>query len=262
MASTAGGIGGIVFPLMLTALFQRVGYAWAVRIQALVCLACSAAGVALVRSRLAPAANASARPDLRIFRQLPFLLTTVGIFLLEFSLFVPLTYISSYAMHRGFAPTFAYHLLPIMNAGSAFGRLLPGYYADVVGPFNTCIGSVLLSLVACLCVWLPSGHTTPGVVLFSVLFGFSSGTSIAIAPVCIGKMCKTQHYGRYYATCYTVVSFACLIGIPISGSIVSADRGSYTWLIIFISAVYLLSLVFLFLAKVRKLGWKGWRAAY
>ena len=258
-----GGLGGVIFPLMLTALFDRVGYAWAVRVLALLCLACASVGILLVRARLPPAADASAHPDLRIFRQVPFLLATVGIFLLEFALFIPLAYVSSYALHQGFSQSFAFHLLPVMNAGSVVGRAVPGYGADVVGPFNTCIASVVLSMAACLCVWLPLGHTAPGVVVFAVVFGFASGTSITTVPVCIGRMCKTQNYGRYYATCYTVVSFACLVGIPVAGSIVSADGGDYDGLIIFTSCIYLGSMGFLLAAKTWQLGWKkGWRAVY
>ncbi|EFY93166.1 MFS monocarboxylate transporter, putative [Metarhizium acridum CQMa 102] len=262
MASTAGGIGGIVFPLMLTSLFDQIGYGWATRVLALVCLVGGVIGILLVRSRLAPAPNATAHPDFRIFKQVPYTLTAIGIFLLEFSLFIPLAYISTYAQHKGFGEKFAFHLLPIMNAGSVVGRALPGYYADVVGPFNVCLFSVLLSLVACLCVWLPLGHTAAGIIVFSILFGFGSGTSISIAPVCIGRMCKTQQYGRYYATTYTVVSFACLIGIPIGGNIVGASGGDYKNLIIFTGAIYVGSAVFLMAAKTAHLGMKDWLSAY
>lgn len=262
LASTAGGIGGIIFPLMLTDLFERIGFGWATRVLALICLVCGLTGICLVRSRLPPAKNATAHPDFRIFKQIPFLLTTLAIFLLEFSLFIPLAYIATYAQDQDFGDAFAYHLLPIMNAGSVIGRALPGYYADVVGAFNVCMFSVVLSLVSCLCVWLPLGHTKAGIIIFSLLFGFGSGNSIAIAPVCIGRMCKTQEYGRYYATTYTIVSFACLIGIPIAGSIVQADGGSYTGLIIFTGCIYVGSAILLMLAKTWQLGWKNWLAAY
>lgn len=262
IASTAGGIGGVVYPLMQTSLFDRIGFAWTTRIVALLCLCGCLVSICLIRSRLPPARNATAHPDFRIFRNVPFLLTTVGLFLLEFALFIPLSYVSTYAMHQGFDEDFSYHLLPIMNAGSVVGRALPGYYADVIGPFNTCIGSVILSIVACLCVWLPSGHTTAGVIIFSVIFGFASGTSIAIAPVCCGRLCRTQEYGRYYATMYTVVSFACLIGIPIGGSLVQRHGGDYDGLIIFTGAIYVGSLFFFVWAKASALGWKQWLAAY
>lgn len=262
LACTAGGIGGVVFPLMLTSLFDRIGYGWATRALALISLLCSSVSVLLIRSRLPPAKNATAHPDFRIFGQLPFLFATLGIFLLEFSLFIPLTYISSFALSEGFSEDFAFHLLPILNAASTVGRALPGYYADVIGPFNVCMLSALLSIVGCLCVWLPLGHTSAGIIVFAVIFGFASGTGISIAPVCIGTLCKTQEYGRYYATTYTVVSFACLIGVPIGGSIVQANGGEYTGLMICTASVYVGSVMFLFLAKTSKVGLRGWRQAF
>lgn len=260
-ASTAGGLGGIIYPLMLTRLIDQIGFGWATRVLALICLVCSVIGILLIRSRLPPAKNATAHPDFRIFKSTPFLLTTIGVFLLEFSLFIPLGYISTYALYKGFDDDFAYNLIPIMNAGSVVGRILPGYYSDVIGPFNVSILAVILSIVACFCVWLPLGVTPAGIIVFAVLFGFASGTSIAIAPVCIGRLCKTQEYGRYYATSYTVVSFACLIGIPIGGSIVQANGGDYYGLIILTGAVYIGSAIALFGAKVSLLGLHNWRAA-
>ncbi|KAK7403843.1 hypothetical protein QQX98_010389 [Neonectria punicea] len=261
IASTAGGLGGIIYPLMLSSLIEKIGYAWATRVIALLCLLCSLVGICLIRSRLPPAQNATAHPDIRIFRSLPFLFTTIGIFLLEFSLFIPLGYISTYALNQGFGRDFSYNLIPIMNAGSVVGRVLPGYYADVIGPYNVSILAVILSIVATLCIWLPLGHTAGGVIFFAVLFGFASGTSIAIAPVCIGRLCKTQEYGRYYSTTYTVVSFACLIGIPVGGSVVQVNHGSYSGLIVMTGVVYVGSAAALGAAKVSLLGWKSWRAA-
>ncbi|KAM0378253.1 hypothetical protein ACHAO7_001020 [Fusarium culmorum] len=261
VASTAGGIGGIIYPFMLTRLIDKIGYGWATRVIALICLVCSLIGITLLKSRLPPAKDATAHPNFLIFKSLPFLFTTIGVFLLEFSLFIPLGYISTYALHEGFGKDFSYNLIPILNAGSVIGRLLPGYYADVIGPFNVSILAVILAIVACFCVWLPLGGTTAGVIVFAVLFGFSSGTSIAIAPVCIGRLCKTQEYGRYYATAYTIVSFACLIGIPIGGSIVQANGGEYWGLIILTGAIYVGSMISLFLAKVSLLGLHNWKAA-
>ncbi|KAH7304972.1 major facilitator superfamily domain-containing protein [Stachybotrys elegans] len=262
IASTAGSIGGIVYPLMLSSLFERVGFAWATRVLALLCLVCGALGILLVRSRLPPAVNAKAQPDFRIFRQVPFLLTSMGIFMMEFALFIPLTYISSYAIAQGFSSQFAFNLVAILNAASALGRAVPGYYGDFLGPFNVCILAVAMCIVSILCVWLPSGHTTAGIILFTVLWGFGGGTNISMSPVCVGMLCKTQEYGRYYATCYTLVSIACLIGIPIGGAILRVSDGDYAGLIIFTAIIYALSAGFLFAAKIAKLGWKGWRAVF
>lgn len=256
LASTGGSVGGIVFPLMLTDLFERVGYGWAVRILALLSFTLCATSNFLIRSRLPPARNARVHPDIRIFGDVTFLLTTIGIFLLEFALFIPLTYITSYMIANGFDETFSFQIMAILNAGSFLGRALPGYWGDVFGPFNSNIAAVALSVFACLVVWLPFGETMPGVVVFAVLIGFASGNNISISPVCIGRLCKTQHYGRYYATSYTAVAVACLVSIPIGGEILAATDGDYWGLIVFTALVYVASFFTLMAAKISCVGWK------
>lgn len=182
IASSGGSLGGIAFPLALHALFDRVGFAWAVRIIGFVCLACCLAANFLIRTRLPPAREASPHPDLRILRDPAFALTTVGVFLLEFSLFIPLTYISSYMVSKGFDKDLSYQMLAVLNAGSVFGRVLAGWWGDHFGAFNSNMLAVALSIFACLAVWLPFGGTTAGIVVFVVLFGFASGNNISISP--------------------------------------------------------------------------------
>ncbi|KAH7110937.1 putative MFS monocarboxylate transporter [Dactylonectria macrodidyma] len=258
IASAGGSLGGIIFPLMLQSLFAEpsLGWGWGVRILGFLYIGLLAVANCFVRSRLPPSKNASIHPDIRIFKEKPFLFTTIAVFLMEFALFIPLTYISSYAAAQGFSHEFCFQILTILNAGSFFGRLLPGWWADRVGPFNSNMASVLLSIFACFAVWLPFGHTKPGIVTFAILIGFASGNNISITPVCIGRLCPIENYGRYYATCFTVVSVACLVGVPIGGSVINACGGSYGGLIVFTGALYASSLVGFVIAKGVSIGWK------
>ena len=277
IASTGGGIGGVVFPLMLQVLFARLGWGWSIRILGFICLGLLIISNVLLKKRLPAPKNISPHPDFRILKDKAFLLLTIGVFLLEFGLFIPITsvfsaqyhaaksfanyshrYISSYALASGFDETFAFQLLPILNGASVIGRAIPGYYSDKIGPFNSNMISVGITIFACYVVWLPFGKTTPGIVIFAVLFGFSTGNNISITPVCVSKLCHTQNYGRYYATCYTIVSVACLIGIPIAGSIVAATNGEYWSLIIFTGLTQVLSFIAIYAAKVVSIGWNPW----
>ncbi|GKT45996.1 MFS transporter asaE [Colletotrichum spaethianum] len=256
IASTGGCFGGIVYPIVLRVLFERAGWAWAIRTIGFTVLVFCGAATLLIDRRLPPAPNASPHPDVRILREPVFAVTTVGILLLEWSLFVPLTYISSYALSKGFDRDFAYQIPTILNAGSVAGRVLAGWFGDIAGPFNSNILAVLLSLVACLAVWLPAGPSMTGIVVFVILFGFASGNNISISPVCIAKLCKTENYGRYHATAYTVASFSCLFNIPVAGEIIAAQKGDYWGLILFTGLIYALSFVALMAAKVMMVGWK------
>jgi predicted MFS family arabinose efflux permease len=190
----------------------------------------------LIRSRLPPLENADAYPDLRIFKSAPFSITNLGVFLIEWGLFVPITYISSYALSHGFSQAFTFQILPIMNVGSFFGRWIPDFYANKIGCYNTIILSVTLNIMAVLCIWLLAGNTTAGFVTFTLLFGFASESNVGLTPVCISQLCPTESYDRYYATCYTVVSFDCLAGVPIAGEILAHNRGQYWGLMVFVGA--------------------------
>ncbi|KAI1820070.1 major facilitator superfamily domain-containing protein [Xylaria intraflava] len=255
IASTGGGVGGVVFPLMLQILFRKLGWGWSIRILGFISFGLLIVSNILLKKRLPPPKNISSHPDFRILKEKSFLLLTCGVFLLEFGLFIPVSYISSYAIASGFDETFAFQLLPILNGASVIGRALPGWWADIIGPFNSNMISIMISIFACFAVWLPFGTTTPGVVIFAVLFGFSTGNNISITPVCVGKLCHTHHYGRYYATCYTIVSVACLIGIPIAGNVVTATNGEYWSLIILTGATQVLAFVAIYAAKVVRVGW-------
>ena len=209
LAASGGSVGGVVLPLALQKLFPEVGYGWALRAIALICLVTLAIACVLIRSRLPKTsfAKENVLPDFRIFKDPKFAFTTAGVFFIEWGLFIPISYLSSYAQDHNVSTQFSFQLVAIFNAGSSFGRFIPGLCADILGRFNTLIVTVLLCLLSCVCLWLPAGDSVAIMVMYSVIFGFASGSNISLTPVCVGQLCKTENYGRYYATAYTVVSF-------------------------------------------------------
>lgn len=206
-AVCGGSIGGIVFPMTLQSLFPRVGFAWGTRVMGFISSILLIIASQLVKSRLPPNKDVKATPNFKIFKSPVFSLTTCAVFLVEWGLFIPLSYFSSYALVHGKSQAFSYRLLAIFNAGSFFGRWIPGYIADRIGRFNTMIITITLCLVTTLAIWLPADGSVAMMVTYAVLFGFASGSNISLTPVCVGQLCNTEEYGTYFATCYTVVSF-------------------------------------------------------
>jgi len=242
----------------LQALFPKIGWAWSTRVVALISLVLLIVANLLIRSRL-PSRKATKEnilPDFRIFRDPVFALTTAGIFFVEWGLFVPLTYLSSYALSYGVSTSFAYQLIAILNVGSCFGRYFPGFVADKVGRFNAIIVTVFMCLVFTLALWLPAHGSVPLIIVYALVFGFASGTGISLTPVCVGQLCKVENYGRYYATCYTFVSFGSLTGVPIAGQLVTRCNGQYWGLIVFTSCSYAASTLMLTTARMVGAGWK------
>lgn len=272
IACVGGSLGGIVFPLTLQALFESssIGWPWATRILALINLPLAIAANLCIKSRLPPSRPITKQqilPDFRIFRDPTFSLVTLAVFFVEWGLFIPISYLTTFALRIGISQSFSYQLIAIFNAGSCFGRWLPGLVADRIGRFNAMILTTVLCWVGVFAFWIPSevlsesltnSHTATVAlcIVFSVVFGFGSGSGISLIPVCVGQLCRTEEYGRYYATCYTLVSFATLTGIPIAGQIIAITEGGRYWgLIVFAGLNYLISTVVFVVAKGQKTGY-------
>jgi Na+/melibiose symporter-like transporter len=258
IAMTAGSVGGIIFPLMLQRLFPLVGFAWATRIVGLILVVLLGFTNLLVRSRLPrkPAANLrSVSPDLTVFKDLPFTFVTVGIFLMEWGLFIPLTYITTYAVAHGHSSSFSFKILSILNAGSFLGRFSAGLVADMIGRLNTLILSIACCVIACFALWLPAGDNTAMIIVFAIIFGVVSGSNLSLSPVCVGQLCRTENYGRYFASCWMLVAFGTLTSLPIGGSILATCNGEYWGLIVFAGLSYIAAMICLIIARVQAAGW-------
>lgn len=259
IAMTSGSVGGIIFPLMLQKLFPLVGFAWATRILGFILLILLIISNLLVQSRLPRKPMASFRrvaPDLTVFKNAPFALVSLGIFLMEWGLFVPLTYITAYSTFHGHSSSFGFYIIAILNAGSFFGRFFAGLVADLIGRVNTLILSILFCVITCFGLWLPAGDSAPMIITFAILFGFVSGSNLSLSPVCVGQMCATENYGRYFATCWMFVAFGTLTALPIAGEILTLGQGNYNGVIIFAGLSYVAAAISLTAARVLKVGWK------
>lgn len=210
VALCGGSLSGITFPIILEKLLPDIGFSWTLRAFALLISPFLIVGCFLTRRRRPVR---SQRPsmrkllfDPRILLAPDMMLITLGVFSLEWGLFVVLSYISSYALQQGIKFGLSYHTLSIINAGSLVGRLVSGHVGDVMGRYNTQIIATLLCVLSILIVWLRSGSSTGLLIFFTVLFGFGSGSTLSLVPVCVGQLCDVERYGRTYTAVYTVSS--------------------------------------------------------
>jgi len=219
---------------------------------------------------LPPSPGSSIMPNMKILGDPAFALTTCGVFFMEFALFIPISYLASFVLETQMenAEHFGFQLLAILNVGSTFGRWLPGMFADKIGRFNSMTMMLGLCCITTMAFWLPASilpatngvahpAVKPLVIVYALIFGFASGSNISLTPVCVGQLCATEEYGRYYATCYTLVSFGTLTGIPIAGALISACGGSYFGVVLFTGGSYIVSFSSFFAARVVKVGWKA-----
>lgn len=286
IAFIGGGFGGVLFPLMIQSLLPQVGWGWSIRTLGFVLLVLCAISVAFCRSRVPPRRGAATTwrdtlPDPRIFMDGTGAMaaTTAGVLLTDLAYFIPITYAPSYYIDRqrlsheeaftGSA-AFAYQLLAILNAASCVGRYVAGDLADRFGRYNTMIVSLFLCTVSVLCFWLPDilipNLDNPALlVVFVLLFGFVSGSNVSLTPICLGQLCETPEYGRYYASCFTVVAFGVLASIPIAGSLLDAVKAAgkerYWGAALFTGLSYVASCLCFVWVRIKVKGW-NWRTKW
>ncbi|KAK0664219.1 Aspyridones efflux protein apdF [Lasiodiplodia hormozganensis] len=257
LALTAGGIGGILFPIIILRLEGKIGFNRSLQVIGIVCALLCATAVATIRTRLPFNTKSGASIDvLALVRDPVYAATTAAIFFLELALFIPVTYVTSYALDAGFAADRAYGFLIALNAASIVGRGLSGWLADAWGRFRV----MLLTAAACTVItllWLAAGRSAAFLTAFAAAFGFASGSIVGVTPVCVAQICRTEDYGKRYGTTYFIVSFGTLIGIPLAGAILETGGAApnYPGLIVFCAAVFGAGFAFFVAAYGMAVGW-------
>lgn len=220
-----------------------------------VCIILCLGACCLLRKRLPPNTAAGASIDLKALRDPKFGVTTLAVFLVEFAVFIPYTYITSYAIHVGIDTLTAYKLNAFLNAGAIPGRVLPGYLADRFGTFNIMCITALVCAALIFALWLTAGAVNSAVIAFTVLYGFWSGAAISLTPVCIGLVCNVEDYGKRNGTAFCVASVGALVGVPIAGVILESAGGDYKGLILLAGGMYTCALIAFVTARGVAGGW-------
>lgn len=238
LATTGGAVGGIFMPLVLQTLFSRIGYGWSIRVLAFIVLGLCLVACLTLESRHSRRKVDwhEALIDVKSLLIPEFGLCCFGVFLLEWAVFVPIIYMVTYAHAQGLTLAYSNAILAYLNIGSVLGRAIPGYIADRFGGFNVTIATSAVTGVLCLALWIPGGTSKAGLTTFAVLFGFWSGSTISLTPVCIAAVSETKDYGKRYGTAYSIASIAALTGLPIAGALAA---NNYLGMKLFAGIVYL-----------------------
>lgn len=256
IACTAGGLGGVAFPLIIQYLAPRIGFPWAIRVIALISAVHLAVATLTLRKRLPSVQGAKIQISFGLLRDRNFAITVCAIFFIEFAVFIPYSYISSYAIHHDLGMRKAFLMNIILNLGAIPGRMLPGYVADRMGAFNTmCVTSVACAALV-LGLWLPAQGGEDMMYAFSALFGFWSGAAISLSPVCISRVCRIEDLGKANGLAYFIASFGALIGIPIAGALLRTGDQPYQRLVVFAGVAYAVASAVFCIARGVAGGWK------
>ncbi|KAH8088898.1 MFS general substrate transporter [Cristinia sonorae] len=220
-------LGGVIWPIMLNRLFNNsAGFAWGVRTAGFIALVLLLIANLIMRTRLP---SAKQRPPMEkprmatILSDRAYWVTITGGLFIFWGLFFPFFYLQLFAVLHGVDRNIALYSIPLLNAGSVFGRTIPNYLADKWGKFNVILPCTTIS--AALVFALFGATNTGGMVVFALLYGFFSGVFISlVSPLLAGFSMSVQEVGLRIGVGMTWASVALLVGNPISGALLAQPR--------------------------------------
>lgn len=237
------GLGSVIYPIMFRRLIGPAGFGWTTRAIAFVALGTSAFSAIVMKSR-----SSGPKPRRRFFdpsamTEPAFVLASIGLFLTSTGLYIPIFHLPTYfARYLHADSDISFYSLSILNAGSMFGRVLPGLVADHIGPISTIIPVTGATLVLAF-AWIGI-RNIPGMIVFACLYGFSSGAILSLPPSIVASMSPDMTLvGTRMGMCFAVASFGVLIGNPVAGTLLNLDDNVWWKMQIFTGAIITAGLV-------------------
>ncbi|KAK3050199.1 hypothetical protein LTR09_008588 [Extremus antarcticus] len=257
IAASGSSIGGMLYPIIFYKLQPTIGFAWATRVLAFVALFTLGISNLALRVRVIPSSRRKFL-DLPAWKELPFLFFNLGSFFTFIGLYAPFFYIQSYVLDAGLMePDLAFYLLAILNGASTFGRLIPNYIADRVGPFNVLTPCALMCAILQYC--LISAHSSASVIVIIAFYGFFSGTLVSLPATCYVHLAGPTRrglIGTWMGMGFAFVSLGILCGTPITGAILGVSSFKYVW--VFGATFELVGSVFFVLSRLAQAKWRIW----
>ncbi|KAI1187680.1 major facilitator superfamily domain-containing protein [Nemania serpens] len=217
---SGSSLGGVVLPIMMDKLIPQIGFPWTIRILGFMFLALCGISCVTIKSRLPPRPKPLRLADyVSPFKEPKFTIVVIASFFLFWGLFLPFNYLILQAADAGIDPTLVPYILPILNALSIPGRILPGFLGDRLGRYNTMIFISALSGVITLALWIPGSKSTAAIILYGAIFGFASGGIISLLPACMAQISDIREIGTRNGVNLFFAAIGALTGSPIGGAI-------------------------------------------
>ena len=218
--------GGVILPITFRKLLPAIGFGWATRVLGFISLALLLVAVLVLRTRVTPKKSRSLL-QLSAFKLAPYTLNSIGILVGFCGLYFPMFYIQSYALARtSVQGNYAFYLLAIINGSSAFGRIIPNFLADKIGPLNMLTPCTLAAGILCL-GWIDITDVA-GITAFSVFYGFFSGAFVSLLPPTIATLTPDMTVvGTWLGMSLFIGAFGLLIGNPIAGALLDVANKEF-----------------------------------
>ncbi|KAL9055519.1 MAG: hypothetical protein Q9162_003516 [Coniocarpon cinnabarinum] len=170
--------------------------------------------------------------DSTALRDLAFINFALGGFPVLIGYFAPLVYLPTFIesqVHLHNSADLAFYMLAATNGVSTFSRIGGGFLAARFGPCGTY--TVALTASAALLFGWIGVHNLGGLIIWTVLWGLTTGLIISLPGTIAPLMCPDASLlGTRIGMTYTPAAFGILVGSPIGGKLITGSAsGGPTW---------------------------------
>ncbi|OZJ01766.1 hypothetical protein BZG36_05303 [Bifiguratus adelaidae] len=254
IVATGSATGGLVFPGIVNALLPRVGFAWTMGTLGFITLGSLLPSLFFLQQRLPPRKSGPI-VEWVAFKEAPYSLFALGMFLVFWGLYVGFFYIGSYATNTlHVSESTSINLIMVMNAVGLVSRIIPCFFVDMwTGPMNLLVPFSLLSAII---VYAWAGvDSVGGLYAFSVVYGVVTAAVQGIFSVTLSTLtADLKKTGVRYRMVLSILSISVLTGTPIAGALIQVDNGGYLYMQMFMGSSMLAGTLALAGARIAKSG--------
>ncbi|CAD6450507.1 6dde2068-41d6-464d-8dad-072732efd642 [Sclerotinia trifoliorum] len=231
ISSTGSALGGVIYPIVFTKLQPHIGFGWATRVIAFIILATSLPPLFCMKSLSVPKPWRTVLGP-TVFRDIPYIL-----------------------LNSSSSPVQANYLLVTIKGSSLFNRTILGFYADKIGSINVQTIVAITSAILTFC--LIAIRSSAGLVIYTLLYGFSAGAFMA--PPTAGVAGLSDDHSKVSIRLGMTLEFVrsgVLVSTSIAGAILSRDNGSWVGLTVWCGVLPTADAVSMMASRTARVGVK------
>lgn len=234
MAGT--NVGGIIYPILVRQLEDKIGFSWACRVFALM------NGVMLTTACLLIKPRRKRPGEIKhfhwqTFRNWKLLLFGGCALLLNVGVDVPFFFVPTIVLYKlNLPPEVGDSLLAGLNASSLLGRIFLNWVAGKIKPINVWQFTIFAACILFFC-WFLIGDLA-GMIVFIIFYGFLVGGLISLIPRSLQCIFPDEaDFGARLGLIEALQGIGFLVGPPIAGEILMSPA-SYLGVSIFFGLIY------------------------
>ncbi|OAL04412.1 MFS general substrate transporter [Phaeosphaeriaceae sp. SRC1lsM3a] len=254
--ASGSATGGLVYPTIARQLLPKIGFPWTVRVMGFIMLAVGCLYCSLLKPRLPPRKSGPVL-ELSAFREPPYSLFLLGVFLICLGQYFAFYYISSFATNILDLPYgTAVNVLLVLNGIGVLGRLVPSYFADqFFGCYNMLIPFCFASSM--IMFFWPLVKSAGGLYGWAVSYGFFVAGFQGMFPAVLTSLTKDMsRVGTRNGMGLAIIGLGTLVGPPIAGALIQSNGGDYLIAQMFGGATIFLGSTILIIGRISITGMK------